>query len=79
MYLHFLTLIIYLQLPLAHEPLAPQLTQPFVHPFAPYAFPPTRNIHVGSPHVKVDVQTARSNIEEPKYDKVSQKMNQDFH
>ena len=67
----------YLQLPSAQEPVIPQpvvapYPQPLVHPFAPYAVPPTRNIHIGSPHVKVDVQTTRrSSVEEPENIEVS--------
>lgn len=57
----------------AAVPLIPPFTQSLFHPFAPFAVPPTRNIHVGSPHVKVDVQTARSNIEEPENVEVRRK------
>ena len=56
----------------APQPAVAPYPQALVHPFAPFAVPPTRNIHIGSPHVKVDVQTTRrSSVDEPEYVEVS--------
>ena len=63
-----------LKVPLVTDPriAASSPPRPISYAYAPMDVPPTRNIHVGSPRVKVDVQTTRrSSVNRPKYFKVN--------